>query len=66
MRPLIVCCDGTWQSLTNVSKIAQGICPNEGQPIPVIYYHGGIGAEDNPEDRYLGGVLAAAWMLISS
>jgi uncharacterized protein (DUF2235 family) len=60
MRPLIVCCDGTWQSLTtsyptNVSKIAQGICPNEGQPIPVIYYHGGIGTEDNPEDRYLGG-----------
>ena len=60
MRPLVVCCDGTWQSLTtsyptNVSKIAQGICPNEAQPIPVIYYHGGIGTEDNPGDRYLGG-----------
>jgi uncharacterized protein (DUF2235 family) len=55
-----VCCDGTWQSLTtpyptNVSKIAQSIRPDEGQPAPLIYYHGGIGTGDNPEDRYLGG-----------
>jgi uncharacterized protein (DUF2235 family) len=60
MRPLVVCCDGTWQSLTtpyptNVSKIAQSIRPDEGQPAPLIYYHGGIGTGDNPEDRYLGG-----------
>jgi uncharacterized protein (DUF2235 family) len=60
MRPLVVCCDGTWQSLktvypTNVSKIAQGLRPIVGEPVPLIYYHGGIGTGDDPEDRFLGG-----------
>ena len=55
-----MCCDGTWQSLTtpyptNVSKIAQGLCANEGQPAPLIYYHGGIGTGDGPADHLLGG-----------
>jgi len=60
MKPLVVCCDGTWQSLTtlyptNVSKLAQGLRASEGKPTPLIYYHGGIGTGDNPEDRWLGG-----------
>lgn len=54
MKRLVVCCDGTWQSVnndcpTNVLKIAQAIEPmvtdHQGNTIPqILYYDEGIGA----------------------
>lgn len=49
MKRLIVCCDGTWQSLnnaypTNVLKIAQAIKVVDSKGIhQVVYYDGGVG-----------------------
>lgn len=62
MKRLIVCCDGTWQKLTdpcptNVVKIAQAIKPlaSDGTS-QVLYYHEGIGTED-AKSRILGGAF---------
>ena len=49
MKRLVVCCDGTWQSLdnvypTNVLKMAQAIRMVDHVGIPqVVYYDGGVG-----------------------
>lgn len=60
---LIVCCDGTWQTLesaypTNVVKIAQGIKTFDSQGMPqLVYYDEGLGTE-NKVDAILGGSFA--------
>lgn len=56
MKRLVICCDGTWQSLqktanpTNVFKIAQAVKPvsqSESQEIEqVVYYDHGVGSGD--------------------
>ncbi|MBW4493813.1 MAG: DUF2235 domain-containing protein [Oscillatoria princeps RMCB-10] len=63
MKRLIVCCDGTWQKLTdpyptNVVKIAQAIKPvaSDGTP-QVLYYDEGVGAEEDAADRLFGGAF---------
>jgi uncharacterized protein (DUF2235 family) len=65
MKRLIVCCDGTWQSLTNlyptnVVKIAQIIQPiaNDGTP-QLIYYQAGLGAEHGKLNKITGGVFGS-------
>ncbi len=68
MKRLIVCCDGTWQSLesdypTNVVKIAQAIEPEDKNGIAqVVFYDAGIGTEGSTAiqrkiDRIAGGGL---------
>ncbi|NEQ41472.1 MAG: DUF2235 domain-containing protein [Okeania sp. SIO3I5] len=53
MKRLIVCCDGTWQSLekdypTNVVKTVKSITPIDSQGIhQVVYYDEGIGSQSN-------------------
>ncbi|MEM9541617.1 MAG: DUF2235 domain-containing protein [Cyanobacteria bacterium P01_E01_bin.42] len=62
-KRLIVCCDGTWQTLestypTNVVKIAQGVKTFDSRGIPqVIYYDEGLG-NANKIDAFLGGSFA--------
>ncbi|WP_204103257.1 MULTISPECIES: DUF2235 domain-containing protein [Spirulina sp. CCY15215] len=62
-KRLIVCCDGTWQTLesaypTNVVKIAQGIKTQDSQEIPqILYYDEGLGIE-NKVDSFFGGSFA--------
>ena len=60
-KRLIVCCDGTWQTLetdypTNVVKIAQAIKPvaNDGT-LQILFYDAGIGTEK--WQRILGGAF---------
>lgn len=69
-KRLVVCCDGTWQSLrnahlTNISKLATAIkldTPGpQGQRIPqIVYYDDGLGTRNRLE-RLLGG--ATGWGL---
>lgn len=63
MKRLIVCCDGTWQKLTdpyptNVVKIAQAIKPvaSDGTP-QLLYYDEGIGSEEDAAEGFLGGAF---------
>ena len=61
MARLIVCSDGTWQSLrnetpTNVAKIAQLIRPRDGSgTAQVVFYDPGVGTGGGV-DRLSGGV----------
>ncbi|MEI8367249.1 MAG: DUF2235 domain-containing protein [Planctomycetia bacterium] len=62
MKRLIVCCDGTWQSVenaypTNVLKIAQAIEIQDLDDNPqVVFYDSGVGAV-NGIGRYFGGAF---------
>ena len=62
MKRLIVCCDGTWQKLsniypTNVIKITQGIKPLAKDNTPqIVFYDEGIGT-GNTVDKYVGGAF---------
>lgn len=63
MKRLIICCDGTWQKLsncypTNVVKIAQAIKPlaDDGTP-QIIFYEEGVGTGYYRIDKVFGGVL---------
>jgi uncharacterized protein (DUF2235 family) len=62
MKRLIICCDGTWQTLetecpTNVSKIAQSINSSDRNGISqVVYYDEGIGTFDD-FDKLTGGAF---------
>lgn len=62
MKRLIVCCDGTWESLdndwpTNVQRIAQFVLPSDKNGIAqTLYYDPGIGMK-NPVDRIAGGAF---------
>ena len=65
MKRLIICCDGTWQSLTNtcptnVVKMAQIIKPiaEDGTP-QLIYYQAGLGTEHGELDKFTGGIFGA-------
>jgi uncharacterized protein (DUF2235 family) len=62
MKRLIICCDGTWQTLsnpypTNVVKLAQAVksVASDGTP-QVVYYDEGIGTGDRL-DRLTGGAF---------
>jgi uncharacterized protein (DUF2235 family) len=64
MKHLIVCCDGTWQTLrqktpTNVAKLAMyltGTNSNDGHP-QIVYYDSGVGAAfDADDDNFLNGI----------
>ena len=63
MKRIIICCDGTWQKLsncypTNVVKIAQAIKPlaDDGTP-QIIFYEEGVGTGYYKADKVFGGVL---------
>ncbi|WP_017718615.1 DUF2235 domain-containing protein [Kamptonema formosum] len=63
MKRLIVCCDGTWQKLTdpcptNVVKIAQAIKPvaSDGT-LQLLYYDEGVGTDEDAAERFLGGAF---------
>jgi uncharacterized protein (DUF2235 family) len=63
MKRLVVCCDGTWQTLTqpistNVFKIAQIIKPitQDGTP-QLIHYQPGLGTQPDEFDKIAGGAL---------
>lgn len=67
MKRLVVCCDGTWQSLdndwpTNVQRIAQFVQPTanggEGNQgiTQIVYYDSGVGT-GNAIDKYTGGMF---------
>ncbi|MBD2092470.1 DUF2235 domain-containing protein [Microcoleus sp. FACHB-1515] len=63
MKRLIICCDGTWQTLTNLAptnvfKIAQIIKPiaHDGTP-QLSYYQPGLGTEHGEFDRITDGIL---------
>lgn len=61
-KRLVVCCDGTWQdlsntTLTNVAKFAQAVQPVSDDDTPqIIYYGEGIGTE-LANNRLKGGAL---------
>ncbi|MGB0847896.1 MAG: DUF2235 domain-containing protein [Thiolinea sp.] len=63
MKKLIVCCDGTWQSISNkhpsnVVKLIQTITPQDQQGNPqIVYYCSGIGAESSTIGRYIAGAF---------
>lgn len=69
MKNLIICCDGTWQELsqrfpTNVTRLTRALAPRAtrgGQSIPqVIFYDDGVGVGAGVLDkatRILGGAL---------
>lgn len=69
MKNLIICCDGTWQELsqrfpTNVTRLTRALAPTAtrgGQTIPqVIFYDDGVGVGTGVLDkttRILGGAL---------
>lgn len=63
MKRLIICCDGTWQTLTNLAptnvfKIAQIIKPiaHDGTP-QLSYYQPGLGTEHGEFDRITDGIF---------
>lgn len=62
MKRLIICCDGTWQSLdndwpTNVQRIAQFVLPSAPDgTTQTLYYDSGIGLK-NALDRIAGGAF---------
>ncbi|MBD2456982.1 DUF2235 domain-containing protein [Nostoc sp. FACHB-87] len=58
MKRLVICCDGTWQQLTNaypsnVVKLAQSVKPTANDGVPqIVFYDEGIGTENQ---KILGG-----------
>ncbi|NBV44143.1 MAG: DUF2235 domain-containing protein [Planctomycetia bacterium] len=62
MKRLVVCCDGTWQSVentcpTNVLKLAQAIETKDLDDNPqIVFYDSGVGAV-NGIGRYIGGAF---------
>jgi uncharacterized protein (DUF2235 family) len=62
MKRLIICCDGTWQSLdndwpTNVQRIAQFVRPTAADgTIQTLYYDPGLGLK-SALDRVMGGAF---------
>ncbi|MEM8780170.1 MAG: DUF2235 domain-containing protein [Cyanobacteria bacterium P01_G01_bin.49] len=62
MKRLIVCCDGTWDTLrdvypTNIVKLARAIKTQDGQDIlQLVYYDEGLGS-NSVLDRLPGGAL---------
>ena len=62
MKRLIVCCDGTWQKLTNpyptnVVKMAQAVKATDKDGIPqIVYYDEGLGT-GSVLDRLFGGLF---------
>jgi uncharacterized protein (DUF2235 family) len=63
MKRLIVCCDGTWQSLvskypSNVVKIAQAIAPIGDDGVPqIVFYNEGVGTGGDLLDTIGGGIF---------
>ena len=68
MKRLIVCCDGTWQTLispypTNVIKLAQAIQSSDRGIPQIVFYDEGVGAGNMAErffaegDKILGGAF---------
>ncbi|GAB4368467.1 MAG: DUF2235 domain-containing protein [Elainellaceae cyanobacterium] len=66
MKRLIICCDGTWNSLqrpsqasrSNVAEIARAIPPQDKDGIPqVVFYDDGVGTGYLAIDRLLGGAI---------
>lgn len=64
MKHLIVCCDGTWQTLrqktpTNIAMLAMYLTPvnqTDGAP-QIVYYDSGVGAAfDADDDNFMDGV----------
>ncbi|MTJ49533.1 DUF2235 domain-containing protein [Dolichospermum sp. UHCC 0259] len=59
MKRLVVCCDGTWQDLTNVCptnvvKLSEYVKPIANDGIPqIVFYGSGIGSENQ---KFLGGI----------
>lgn len=64
MKRLVVCCDGTWQTLdnlypTNVLKLAQAVQLEDPSGVPqVVYYDEGVGTGGRV-DRLAGGAFGA-------
>jgi len=62
MKRIVICCDGTWQSLdsaypTNVVKIAQSVKSRDANGVlQVVYYSSGVGTS-NGTDRITGGAF---------
>jgi uncharacterized protein (DUF2235 family) len=70
MKRLIVCCDGTWQSLanvdpTNVAKLARAVkLKSEKDNIPqILYYDDGVGT-NGLIDRIMGGAFGKGLDLV--
>ncbi len=65
MKRLIICSDGTWQSLespyaTNVVKILQSILSTDAAQVPqLVYYDPGVGTTEAGDDRLSGGAFGA-------
>lgn len=63
MKRLVVCCDGTWNSLemecpSNVVKLSQACQAIATDGVPqVVYYDEGIGTANTLKDKWLGGAL---------
>lgn len=62
-KKIIICCDGTWQSLnseepTNVVKLSQAckLTALDGTS-QLLYYQEGIGSNNTFEDKFLGGAF---------
>jgi len=69
-KRLIVCCDGTWQSLnnfdpTNVAKLAKAVkLKSEKDNVPqILYYHDGVGTQ-GLKDRLMGGAFGKGLDLV--
>ena len=65
MKRLIVCYDGTWNTLTNpdeatnVVRVGQSVKLIASDGVPQItYYNSGVGS-GGPVDQFLGGVFGA-------
>lgn len=64
MKRLVICCDGTWQSLdngwpTNVQRIAQFVLPTASSEITqIVYYDAGVGTS-GLFDKFSGGALGS-------
>lgn len=62
MKRIVICCDGTWQSLdadwpTNVQRVAQFVKPSSSEGVAqVLYYDAGVGLR-NKVDRLSGGAF---------
>ncbi|MDC0886193.1 DUF2235 domain-containing protein [Altererythrobacter sp.] len=61
MKRVIICCDGTWQSLdndwpTNVQRIGQFVVPSTPTATQTLYYDQGVGLK-NILDRITGGAF---------
>lgn len=60
MRHLVICCDGTWQTITkqsNVGRLHSAVVTPAGHPEP--HYVKGAGASGNPVEALRGGLIGA-------